>query len=1802
MPANQLQNAQTASQHFKSVNGHLKKEFILYGEAGEEGIKLVEPEKTASIGNKVDDLASAEMATPVHLTKKVLYSKTAAGQPPNNAGLAIVNEDGVFETLVWTTTPAQVQSALRSGVFESRTIQNPLAKMIARLGEYKRTVFERSVEEGFVVKHNQEKLAIVDVTQECIAALQPLHRMINNYKGADSPPKNLQDLIAQLEEVTTKLTEIKKNNITNAFDDLSRKLHTSIDALTAKVDNYRSQLVWRLNSPVALTAADMQSLLSPFANPLSNPDLSLQHFIQAQLNEIMSTAVEANYAVSGLFQDTSGLHKIITETQIISESVSSQNVDYFNPYTAEHMFDFSGSADANGLITLNMKNFGFTASNKADLAKQVALMERVDNAQPLFEKTDQERGFFGINWRGNLLAPLTWIANGGKNILGTVLDLAYIAVKGPVDVVQRMRGITPPPVNFPSGYSWLLKTDLSEEKFAKLPVNTALYQGADQTKIPHRSLLERLYTGAATILSRYLIEPLVSVSNIVADEVVRAKTIRQIIYDSTIGTKPVDETAILLLLTQRISEMRANQTSNEVTQASLIDSYNKTAGKAQVSSYEEIAAAIATRKKNLPGAAVIPYSLTPDNPGDFVTWAANFSRDLAAVFTDEIYRGHPIAGLAFTIAASTAAPMLVPALGNNLILAAINQKFSIPLAKVFVGETSGLMPAISTGILQGKIAYVAVDIFNGRNSLLKAGLKGLIENPVIATVVAVAAVEFGYLLAHDMNVPWLSQKILEETSQASFPYFELGLAGAKIAAILVEGTLNLHKEHNHTGSDHLVDTSIDKLRPEFAEAMKTGYLKEHNLLEKDLTAAQLQEIARRVDEYCDNAKVALKKPTIAAQISQLTYTIGRMVGVPNPPNFGGVPPTVDAARQDELMTFLDRRERRHQIAQLDPNVLSERDKYMITNYLAQVYPDDPDYVASVRNRLGQEKKAGPMGETVKIIFNYPGAIIRSTIAAVRSVGYRVGAVFYESAGNDEAAAAMRATANHALLPVRDLGRKIKNDAGLLVKGVASFLRTTWSLVAGVAMMPVTGILSLPFVAFSNNIPIRIFSAYNKMAFAPARVSQLINAGVGVMRGDVGGRNLGLVTQDMDVRYSLTALNPGEVTGSKSKKSSNLRTVVPGGPVMDLEGEELEKTVIDIMKNAFNKYPTLKTFVTPAPTSFKKLLDNLGTELAKGEQLEKLYTMVNSKPAFNRDLKAALLEVSNKVKVLPGAKIAARQDYQDRLVDMLNINRREPVVEFKNAYAKFINFTLPKDTPKQAVLADIYAKLTAAQSALKNLSTSYDDTQSRVKVVSDLLDQHNCLSLQSVREIVHLKKVISNYKTVLGDDLKTAQQMLQALELAHKSARTTAYRLAVFQPIITSLARLHPLAPAPVAVINPLPASLPVSPPPIPPRSPHVAASSVVVPPPPPPLSPVNLGVAQVPQPIVILNDHVVQPLPLGQLTPARQQSPFLRQPPSAAPSLLSPEPVRTAIATFVMNAIQQAHCDKSARMILQDLEVCRSERANGDGHDTVKISDKWQTFLGNNIALPELGRSHAIIPVGVSYDSEDPALGRDIFSAVKATALSENHKRLHYVLVNSAGTAVAKETAGQYTQNRNGEQTTVTTSQLPPMDAATQAITLNGKTATIPSNEYLLFADKQIQTFINDNGANTKMDITGTDPNLVAAYIIICEAKGLQYENKTEHAKDLDLVVAVEHVHAQTGQGAGKFIAPLYSVDVSQQYNKLKEELKGHTDPMFNAIEKIHLGMNVDKNDLQLMSNLVTQSRLTLPAVNSHASPSVRRI
>ena len=112
----------------------------------------------------------------------------------------------------------------------------------------------------------------------------------------------------------------------------------------------------------------------------------LKYFVQQQINTITQAGIDAAYAVSGLYQDGSGLSQAILNAQFIGESFSSQSVDYHNSIKKEHSLDFSDKA-IDDLVAIDLGEYGFKPKSTVELAKRIALLHCIEEGATLSKRT-----------------------------------------------------------------------------------------------------------------------------------------------------------------------------------------------------------------------------------------------------------------------------------------------------------------------------------------------------------------------------------------------------------------------------------------------------------------------------------------------------------------------------------------------------------------------------------------------------------------------------------------------------------------------------------------------------------------------------------------------------------------------------------------------------------------------------------------------------------------------------------------------------------------------------------------------------------------------------------------------------------------------------------------------------------------------------------------------------------------------------------------------------------------------------------------------------------------------------------------------------------------------------------------------------------------------------------------------------------------------------------------------------------------------------------------------------------------------
>lgn len=733
-------------------NAALQRMFSLYGKDGTK-VTLFEPTRAIMIpkGSFFPTFSGlGTTTTPTEFTKHRIYSDA-----DSKAKLSIINHDGRYQTLIYTTTPENIKLALRNGVFDSATIQDPLAKMIAEIGTYKRKVFERSTELHAQVTSNSERLVVADVAQTLIEVLQPLNRLINNYDRSRKPQENLKNIVATLDGLSLQLAKmIDETKAKNEEPYLT--LMACAVTLKKRTEQYRASLA-EIKHP---SEEQVRAILGSYG---TNNNL-LKHFLQQQLNLVSQSAIDAGYAVTGLYRDSSGLSQALLDAQFTAENFSSQLLDYHNAISKEHGLDFSDK-QKDGLVSIDLGEYGFHPKSNVELAKRVALIERTGKA--LNNPDDETVRFINFSGRRDAIPGYTaarkvgfTLINFTLDITTFALDLVYAGYAGTVSLINLgLRVFDRPPFKippFPSELKLLQKWETDEDMYAHLDSTKNLFGENAVTELTDSGVFVKAARFIGHQLLNFTWKPLVEIVKGVTTNLWDGA--KNIYYDITVGTKPIDEEEIANLLTARVKENESASNANHQAIKMLLDMQ-----KPELVAYGQL-------EFEKTGDAKADYHLNPDKPEDFVSWASNdFMKSMVEVFSHEIYRAHPLGGLAFTLAASTAVPMVMPFVAKFAFLNFIYTKINIPIAKALVGETQGLMSSFSTAMIEGKVAFFLQDLTNGKDSLLVRGVELILENPVLAGLVGTAAIGLGFEIAFKANIPWLSESIASEAGHASFP-------------------------------------------------------------------------------------------------------------------------------------------------------------------------------------------------------------------------------------------------------------------------------------------------------------------------------------------------------------------------------------------------------------------------------------------------------------------------------------------------------------------------------------------------------------------------------------------------------------------------------------------------------------------------------------------------------------------------------------------------------------------------------------------------------------------------------------------------------------------------------------------------------------------------------------------------------------------------------------------------------------------------------------------------------------------------
>jgi hypothetical protein len=1390
---------QTAYEHITEENNKAKRRFIDAAANGQQ-VTIIEPTKAFSPlgGGKLGDASKATSYT---------LTKTAIGAN----GLSVVNKDGKFETLTLATEPANIKKLLRSGVFSPESMQNPISKMIAKIGEYKCKVAERSEEEGLKVRKNDERLDIVDFTQDCLEKLQPLLMSVNHYDESKNPTENIEGIQKKLRTYVDELSILQAGLRAKGND---KEPYKSLSNGITRIQQSTKDYIVTLNEKKNSSEAEVRALLRPHG--YSNTDkiknffgsksnMSVQDFIQSQLNKVTKTAHIANHGLTGWLRDTSGLAACIEEAQFTGEEFA-ENANANDPFSLEHGFDFTKLAGVDGKVNIDLVKYGAKVSDKLELARTISMVDNTVAGKSLTKPADKEPGVLGINFSGGLWGATKALgrslAKGLAQTAGLIGDGLYFGGRGLMYAVTL--GYYNPPFTAPSGWlrkqlekPWISDPELDHYKSEHNELTKKIFDEKDPiTKLDERGMAEKIAGVVGGLIKDYPLDAIVSVGQIFKSEIWDRKTAREIFYDATIGMRDVSDTEIFSLIQRRKKQGKANDNENAIQMQSLIAEYNKlNKDKADFEPVNsETIEKIIAAGNNKAGVAALPYDVKSQEGRDALSWLMlDFAKSIGDVFSHEIYRLHPVAGFAFTLGASMAAPMALPMLAHSAAGAWISSNINAPMAKLFVGEASGTSATVSVGLLQGKALFLTLDAFNGRESLIAKGFRAILENPLPAAAIGIAAVAIGEWVA-SQSIPMLSSEAASVAANATIPQFELSLIGAKVVAVLVE--INMSGEHestvpkitelmSETGECHkrleahytnatkimkcpeLTEDEKNIINNTVADEMNKAKAARLKANEPGLTAVALAALEKEIRNTETNkvkiqkydmerpaADQALDKENILKMVNDQKNAYMRVANNPDKKfahdisQFAlkiqaqinvckgiapGQPSEPDWDVERQAQKLMKQADIRKLIEETDPKVFTQEDKYKIMTNAKQQYPDHPDLITALRAHLYEEKPSGRLSTSVKTAMSYATGIIRGIATGLRSAYYSIGGLF-SSTMKEKASRTYTQIGNMA----EEAYDKTKADVGIVAKSTAGLGRTIWGVTGAALALPTT-LLALPFTSLWNLVrgkpvpsPRVVYESIKTALVAPGVVSQIINSGVGELNAGAEARNLGLAIKDVNAR-ELKKFSDYKAQQAPSLAASS---TAPRNQSTARMGKSLkaapELSMLQILQDSFKKTHSLYKIID-GKGRLKDALEAITKSIIENnEKIEKKSSVTKffSSDTQQDQMTQTLRELHDVIGQPGVIKDPKNRNLFQSHIDMLQqINQVDPIIELNKAYSGFLSST------KLSVNAPRLGELTVFHDNLAKAITSLTafsaspQALNREKAVLDLLTNNPCISLK-----------------------------------------------------------------------------------------------------------------------------------------------------------------------------------------------------------------------------------------------------------------------------------------------------------------------------------------------------------------------------------------------------------------------------------------------------------------------------------------
>lgn len=287
------------------------------------------------------------------------------------------------------------------------------------------------------------------------------------------------------------------------------------------------------------------------------------------------------------------------------------------------------------------------------------------------------------------------------------------------------------------------------------------------------------------------------------------------------------------------------------------------------------------------------------------------------------------------------------------------------LGKKFVTFSQGLgqalargkiSEAIATSLMEAKVAAAICEaLFHGRKSWLSKGISLLEKEPADIIIYTTMALGLGYLIAHELDIPWLSEHMREDLD--SFPIPTLTFAGAKVTILLVK---LLEKRNKNTE----FSTRDRDWMTQFKKEVENYYRKQNGLSEESkLTQTQAEELQSIIDKLLSGKNIEKIEEKVKAQRTSLAMTDAKKQTLNQ--NLQRIKFLNDCLADTDLLAKLDHRSKR-----------------TILKLVKSDFADQPSVINAIKSLLYPEESYSILQTTLLIIFMYIPLLIRCLATTV----------------------------------------------------------------------------------------------------------------------------------------------------------------------------------------------------------------------------------------------------------------------------------------------------------------------------------------------------------------------------------------------------------------------------------------------------------------------------------------------------------------------------------------------------------------------------------------------------------------------------------------------------------------------------------------------------------------------------------------------------------------------------------------------------------------------------------------------------